>query len=200
MSQTPTFLVAFGPWNGRPDRFALTDALRSVTATSVGVPPRFHHHDREVFVDLLNLPGLLAALQVGCRGSDWACAVFLLPTPNPTSAGLRVLRQARRVPWGVKVRRDHRDPRVDAVQATLGLHVTTLRQRTERQWAAIDAVRRCGSATAAAAELGCSVQAVSKHVRLSHLRATFGTGTILHTLLNEHPGPAYFGSSADPGR
>jgi hypothetical protein len=186
MTQAPTFSIAFGPWTHPTDRASLEAALRTATAAVVGQVagvPQVQALEREVFVAPLGLGGLLSTLSVGCRNGDWAAAILLNPTDRQHSQGRRVLRQARRVPWGVKVQRDADQPAIDAVQATLGLHVSALRRRTAEQWAAIDAVRRHGSASAAATELGCSSQAISTHLRLAGVRATAGTGTILHALL-----------------
>lgn len=190
MQPPPTILAVFSPWKrfarpgfGRPPHAALQADLRRTIAAVSRCPTRISRHHDLVLADLLDVPGLLAALDVACRGEAWTCGVCLRPLSNPRFAAPRVSELARRTPWGLAIRRDHFDPAVAPVAAALALHVTALRRRNTTQWQALDAVREHGNCTAAARALGISHQAVSKQVRSSNARATDLTAGLLQTIL-----------------
>lgn len=134
---------------------------------------------------------LVAILSAVCRGDDWAVGIHLDPPPDPRMAALRIAEQATRSPWGVAVRvergtgafRTGDAARTASLDATLAMHTTLLRQRSEACWRALDAIAEHGTATAAAAALGCSQQAVSAHLARANHLATARTALAVETIL-----------------
>lgn len=183
----PFLLLAAGPWRGAPDSQLLEALLRK----------RFPHarvgrHQSMLLVDLLTPRAVLAMLDLAARGDAWAFALCLKVPSDPRFSLTRVIEQARRSPVGLAVRRDRTDPAVAPVDAALSTHLALLRARRPAAWRAIDATRAHGTATAAAAHLGCSQQAVSRQLARSHLRITNQTATVLTALLDapRDPGPS----------
>lgn len=167
-------MLAFASWDGRPaDRFELQRRLRTRLAPRSDDPWSARLHAELLLVDITGPRALAAALDVACRHDAWACVVMLRPPGQPGLQALHWMGRARRSPWGLAVRADPTDPRVDAVGGALALFVGLLRVRRAAAWVALDAARvHGGDATAAARSLGISPQAVSKHLRRNHARAT----------------------------
>lgn len=145
--------------------------------------PREWGHTNMVLIDFLTPAALMAVLTATLRGEAWAAGIFLRPPLDPRFDAIRVVEQAKRSRWGVAVRVDRKDPAARQVDALLGLHATLLRQRSPAMWRALDAKARHGTASAAAGALGCSQQAVSKHLRQSSRAATSQTRVVLEALL-----------------
>lgn len=162
---------------------SLDEVLARVLARWPVDRPRRSRHCGLLLVDALPVPALFAVLSAVLRGQDWACGVFLRPPADPRFAATRLIQEARRSPWGVAVRRDPTDPAVRNVHAALGPYATLLRQRSPAVWTAVDAVARHGTATAAAAELGCAQQTISRHLAKANLVATGQTRVVVEALL-----------------
>ncbi len=145
--------------------------------------PRISRHLDLLLVDALPTPAMLAVLAAAMRGEGWACGVFLRPPCDPRLAATRVIEDARRSPWGVAVRRDPADRASVTVNAALAPHVTLLRQRSAAVWAALDAVAVHRTATAAARELDCSQQTVSRHLARANCAAVAQTRLVVEALL-----------------
>lgn len=202
----PAFLISVTPWqasgaasgSGAADPFAAAAARAPVAAALrhwPSVAARVRGHASQglgvVLVDSVPPGAMLALLAALCRGDDWAIGIHLDAPLDPRMAALRIATAAKRSPWGVAVRvergqvafRTGAYARTASLDATLAMHVTLLRQRSMACWQALDAVAEHGTATAAAAALGCSQQAISAHLRRSNHRATARTALIVELLL-----------------
>ncbi|MDO9357262.1 MAG: hypothetical protein Q7T55_26430 [Solirubrobacteraceae bacterium] len=192
--------VAFMPWCGSTrDVAALQDRLTQGLAGKQTGGPTFARIPRGLLVGRLSTDGLLSAIDIGARGRAWALIILFEPQPMPIRMVDRLLPKAQRRPTGLLVRLDPRRPRAGLIDTVLQLHAALLRARSEATWRAVDARRRHRTHTAAAVELGCSMQAVSKHVREGHLEATAGTRAVLAALLKS-PEPQAVRSDGVGGR
>lgn len=144
-----------------------------------------------MLVDSVPVGAMLALLSALCRGDDWAIGIHLDAPLDPRMASLRIASAAKRSPWGVSVRVERGQvafrtgdfARTASLDATLAMHATLLRQRSPACWRALDAVAEHGTATAAAAALGCSQQSISAHLKRSNHLATARTALAIETLL-----------------
>ncbi len=196
-------LLVLGPWERARARAASRASVARVTAAhSAGLDlsalharvegalarwpvdrPRISRHAGLLLVDALPPRAMFAALAVVLRGDAWACGVFLRPPTDPRLSATHLIGEARKSAWGVAVRRDPSDPAALPVHAALGPHATLLRQRSEAVWTAVDAVSVHRTATAAARELGCAQQTVSRHLARADLAAAAQTRVVVEALL-----------------
>lgn len=176
-------LVGFEVWRGQPSTRELAGRFDDILKRDGSVEPRFIFTPGGLLVRRLSPAGLMACLDIGLRGQEWLAAVCLRDPVMPRRTVPPVLRRARRLPTGLAVRVDHRDAAVPHATAVLQLHAAVLRSRRPAAWRVIDAVTAHGSATAAAAALGVSVQAVSKQVRAGQVHATRHTAAVIGELV-----------------
>lgn len=145
-------------------------------------------HDRStltlVLADTLPSQAMLALVQMACRGDDFAVGIHLDPPPDPRLASIATARASRSTPWGAAVRSTPATETAAALDAALSMYATLLRQRSPLCWRALDALASHGTATAAAAALGCSQQAVSAHLKRSNAAATDRIALVVQQLLD----------------
>lgn len=134
-------------------------------------------------IDLLTPLALLDVIGAAARGNEWAIGVILQPPRDPRFAATRLIPEMRRSPWGAAVHQDRHDPAASPIHAALAPHVTLLRQRSPANWRALDARASHRTATAAAQELGCSQQTMSRHLDRSNRLATANTARVIEALL-----------------
>lgn len=192
-----TFLVTVSPRRADPffDPIATRSRMADALARWPGLARRVRANNSQdvvaLYVGMVPPAAMVALVTAMCRGEEFAVGVHLTAPAAPQFAALRIAAEAQRSQHGLAVRIDRGQAAFRsgehavtvALSTSMTMYAALLRGRSPRCWIALDAVAEHRTATAAAAALGCSQQAVSAHLKRSNHTATARILVVVETIL-----------------